>query len=92
MKYTPLRHKWRLQNNVFDSKNEVFYKPLMVCRDGILPFCVRLAPEDVGLQAVQEILDTPFCGIGKQDIRYDGSYHSLSLKDYQEQEHKFKGL
>ncbi|CCB79782.1 hypothetical protein HBZC1_07960 [Helicobacter bizzozeronii CIII-1] len=84
--YAPLKCKQDLQNKAFEPKNEALYKLLETCKYDILPFCVRLAPEDVGLQTAQEVQKEMRSYSNKEG----GSCKTPSLEDYQEQERKFK--
>ncbi|WP_104740594.1 hypothetical protein [Helicobacter bizzozeronii] len=85
-RYAPLKCKQDLQNKAFEPKNEALYKLLETCKYDILPFCVRLAPEDVGLQTAQEVQKEMRSYSNKEG----GSCKTPSLEDYQEQERKFK--
>ncbi|CRF50497.1 Chitinase [Helicobacter heilmannii] len=87
-KYTPLDHKRDLQNKAFGDKNRVLGWLLGTCKRDIFPFCVRLAPEDAGLKAAQEMLVKEELHFYKNNEGYDCK--TPSLKDYQEQKHKFK--
>ncbi|WP_104685557.1 tetratricopeptide repeat protein [Helicobacter bizzozeronii] len=84
--YAPLKCKQDLQNKAFEPKNIALYKLLETCKYDILPFCVRLAPEDVGLQTAQEVQKEMRSYSNKEG----GSCHTPYLEDYQEQERKFK--
>ncbi|BEG56971.1 hypothetical protein NHP21005_06590 [Helicobacter sp. NHP21005] len=91
-KYHPLTDKRDLQNKAFGDKNWVLDRLLEACKDEIFPFCVRLAPEDVGLQAAKEVLKKELrIYHNNEEGRCNDDYcYTPSLDDYKEQQSKFQ--